>query len=65
VLGQFIGPMPCTALNGLFDAMLPAGMQACRTADFPGQLSDQALGVAVEFSSRVPSVQAASHFLSN
>lgn len=62
VLGSFTGPMPYPAVNGLFDALLPAGMQAYWKADFLDRLSDEALGVAVDFGSRVPSVQSANHF---
>lgn len=62
VLGQFTGPMPYPAVNGLFDALLPAGLQAYWKADFMGELSDAALGVAVDFGSKVPSVQSANHF---
>ncbi|MEB0303418.1 hypothetical protein QN348_21270, partial [Mucilaginibacter sp. 5C4] len=49
-------------LNGLFDPMLPKGMQAYWKADFLASLTDDALGVAVDFGSRVPSMESANHY---
>lgn len=62
VLGSFVGPMPYPALNTLFDPMLPKGMQSYWKADFLSELSDDALRVAVDHGSRIPSLQSANHF---
>jgi FAD/FMN-containing dehydrogenase len=62
VAGSFVGPLPYPVLNGLFDPMLPKGMQAYWKADFLASLTDDALGVAVDFGSRVPSMESANHY---
>lgn len=62
VLGSFLGELPYPALNTLFDPLQPKGMQGYWKADFLRSLSDDALRVAADFGSRVPSVETANHF---
>ncbi|GAA3867613.1 FAD-binding oxidoreductase [Leifsonia kafniensis] len=62
VLGSFVGTLPYPALNTLFDPMLPKGLQAYWKADFLAELSDDALNVAADFGSRVPSLESANHY---
>ena len=62
VLGSFVGTIPYPVLNTLFDPLLPKGLQAYWKADFLTELSDDALRVAADFGSRVPSVESANHF---
>jgi len=62
VLGSFLGELPYPSLNTLFDPLQPKGMQGYWKADFLRSLSDDALRVAADFGSRVPSVETANHF---
>ncbi|WP_026554877.1 FAD-binding oxidoreductase [Arthrobacter sp. 35W] len=64
VAGSFLGPLPYPALNTLFDALQPKGMQAYWKADFLSELSDGALSVAIEHGGRIPSLESANHFYS-
>lgn len=51
---DLMGPMPYPALNGLFDALLPPGLQHYWKADFDRELSDEAIAVHVEHGPQVP-----------
>ena len=61
VVAQFVGPMPYPALNGAFDALLPAGLQHYWKADFVRELTDDAIAAHVEHGPRVPAVESTMH----
>ena len=61
VAAQHVGPMPYPALNGAFDALLPAGLQHYWKADFVRELSDEAIAAHVEHGPRVPAVESTMH----
>ena len=49
-----VGTMPFPALQGLFDPLLPAGLQWYWRADFLNELSDEAIVKHLEHASRAP-----------
>ena len=61
VVAQHVGPMPYPALNGAFDALLPAGLQHYWKADFVRELTDDAIAAHVEHGPRVPCVESTMH----
>ena len=61
VAAQHVGPMPYPALNGAFDALLPAGLQHYWKADFVRELTDEAIAAHVEHGPRVPAVESTMH----
>ncbi|HLJ81605.1 MAG TPA: FAD-binding protein, partial [Ktedonobacterales bacterium] len=48
------GPIPWPALQSLFDALFPAGMQWYWKADFFNELSDQAIALHVKYGTQLP-----------
>jgi hypothetical protein len=48
------GPMPYPALNSMFDALLPYGLQHYWKADYVSELSDAAIGVHASYGPQVP-----------
>jgi FAD/FMN-containing dehydrogenase len=48
------GPLPYPALNSMFDALLPYGLQHYWKADYIGELSDDAIGVHATYGPHVP-----------
>jgi FAD/FMN-containing dehydrogenase len=58
---DLMGPLPYPALNGLFDALLPPGLQHYWKADFDQELSDEAIDVHVEFGPQVPNFMSLMH----
>lgn len=60
--GSFLGPIPYTVLNTLFDPMYPKGLQAYWKSAFLPRLSDDVVRVAEKFGEAIPSVQTANHF---
>ena len=58
---DLLGPMPYPALNGLFDALLPPGLQHYWKADFDYELSDEAIAVHAEYGPKVPTVPSGMH----
>jgi FAD/FMN-containing dehydrogenase len=61
VAADHVGPMPYPALNGAFDALLPAGLQHYWKADFVRELTDDAIVAHVEHGPRVPAVESTMH----
>ena len=51
---DFMGPMPFTAIQGLFDPLLPAGLQWYWKGDFVKELSDAAIEVHLEQAANAP-----------
>ncbi|MEP6665400.1 MAG: FAD-binding oxidoreductase [Nocardioidaceae bacterium] len=56
-----IQPMPFSALQGAFDALYPAGLQWYWRADFFEEISDEAINVHVDYSSRLPTGHSTMH----
>lgn len=48
------GPMPYPALNSMFDALLPYGLQHYWKADYAAGISDDAIAVHADYGPRVP-----------
>jgi hypothetical protein len=53
-LFEHVGPMPFTALQTLFDPLLPKGLQWYWKGDFVRELSDDAIGVHLEHGANSP-----------
>jgi FAD/FMN-containing dehydrogenase len=58
---DLMGPLPYPALNSLFDALLPPGLQHYWKADFDAGLSDEAIAVHSEYGPRVPNFMSLMH----
>ena len=58
---DFVGPMPYPALQGMFDALLPAGMQWYWRADFVNELSDQAIALNIKYAAQIPTLLSQVH----
>jgi UDP-N-acetylenolpyruvoylglucosamine reductase len=58
---DLMGPMPYPALNSLFDALLPPGLQHYWKADFDAELSDEAIAVHAEYGPDVPNFMSLMH----
>lgn len=58
---DFAGPMPWPALQRMFDAMLPPGLQWYWKADFVRELSDEAIERHLEHGARLPTPLSTMH----
>jgi FAD/FMN-containing dehydrogenase len=58
---DLMGPLPYPALNGLFDALLPAGLQHYWKADFVKELTDEAIAIHADHGPRVPNYMSLMH----
>jgi hypothetical protein len=58
---DLMGPIPFPALQGLFDPLLPKGMQWYWKGDFVKELSDRAIELHVEHIGKVPSELSIAH----
>jgi FAD/FMN-containing dehydrogenase len=56
-----LGPIPYPALQKLFDALLPPGLQHYWKADFVKELTDEAIEVHVKQGPKIPTVESAMH----
>jgi FAD/FMN-containing dehydrogenase len=56
---ELTGPMPYTALQSMFDALYPSGMQWYWRGDFLGQIPDEAIDVHLKFSEQLPTLHSA------
>jgi FAD/FMN-containing dehydrogenase len=61
VVAEHVGPMPYPALNGAFDALVPAGLQHYWKANYVRELSDEAIAAHVQHGPRVPVVNSTMH----
>ncbi len=59
---EMVGPMPYTAIQTLFDPLLPPGMQWYWKADFVKELTDEAIARHVEHAGEIPPGLSTSHF---
>jgi len=60
-VAEHVGRMPYPALNGAFDALLPAGLQHYWKAAFLPALTDDAIAVHLEHGPRVPALESTMH----
>lgn len=58
---DMVGPMPFTALQTIFDPLMPPGMQWYWNHDFFNEMSDKAIHTAIEQFSQVPNWQCGMH----
>ena len=61
VMAEMAGPMPYTAVNALFDPLLPRGLQHYWKAVFSGDLTDEVIAVHAEHARRMPAINSAVH----
>jgi FAD binding domain/Berberine and berberine like len=59
---ELTGPMPYTALQSMFDALYPPGMQWYWSGDFLGEIPDKAIDEHLKFGAQLPSLQSTMHF---
>src|SRR6478736_5256556 len=53
---DFVGPLPQPALQSMFDAMYPPGLQWYWRGDFLGQIPDRAIDEHLKFGEQVPTL---------
>jgi FAD/FMN-containing dehydrogenase len=58
---DFVGPIPHPALQSMFDAIYPPGLQWYWKADFVRELSDDAIALHVKHGAMLPSMQSTMH----
>jgi FAD/FMN-containing dehydrogenase len=58
---DFVGPIPQPALQGMFDALYPAGLQWYWRADFVKELSHEAILQHVKFGNELPTMLSSMH----
>jgi len=58
---DWVGPIPHPALQSMFDALYPPGMQWYWKADFVRELTDEAIDRHLEFGSNVPTANSGMH----
>src|SRR5216110_2515705 len=58
---DFVGPLPQPALQSMFDALYPPGLQWYWRADFVNQINDEAVAQHVRFGNALPSMHSTMH----
>jgi FAD/FMN-containing dehydrogenase len=58
---DFAGPVPWPALQSLFDALYPAGLQWYWKADFFTDLKDEAIDLHVKYGAQLPTMHSTMH----
>jgi FAD/FMN-containing dehydrogenase len=58
---ELVGPMPQPALQGMFDALYPPGLQWYWRADFVKELGDKAIAQHVRYGATLPSMHSTMH----
>ena len=58
---DFCGPIPWPALQSMFDAIYPAGLQWYWKADFFRELSDKAVDLHVKYGAQLPTMHSTMH----
>jgi FAD/FMN-containing dehydrogenase len=58
---DFVGPLPQPALQSMFDALYPPGLQWYWRADFVNELSDEAIAQHIRFGKTLPSMHSTMH----
>jgi FAD/FMN-containing dehydrogenase len=59
---ELTGPMPYTALQSMFDALYPPGMQWYWSGDFLSQVPDEAIVEHLKFGEQLPTLHSTMHF---
>jgi hypothetical protein len=62
VVGSHVGSMPYSAINRLFDPLLPPGLRQYWKGSFVDELGDEAIEAHVEPGSKVPTIESGTHF---
>ena len=60
-VGEMVSPMPYPAINALFDALLPPGLQQYWKGSFATELTDQAIEVHLAHGPKIPTMNCAMH----
>ncbi len=60
-VGEMVSPMPYPAINTLFDALLPPGLQQYWKGSFATELTDAAIDVHLAHGPKIPTVNCAMH----
>jgi FAD/FMN-containing dehydrogenase len=58
---DLVGPLPQPALQGMFDALYPTGLQWYWRADFVRELSDKAIAEHIKFGNALPTMLSTMH----
>lgn len=58
---DFVGPLPHPALQGMFDAIYPTGLQWYWRADFLREISDEAIAKHIKFGNELPTMHSSMH----
>ena len=58
---DFVGPVPWPALQGMFDALYPSGLQWYWKADFFTDLSDKAIDLHTKYGPQLPTFHSTMH----
>ena len=58
---DFAGPIPFPALQSMFDALYPAGLQWYWRADFFKHYDDKAIGLHIKYGSQLPTMHSTMH----
>jgi hypothetical protein len=58
---DFAGPIPFPALQSMFDALYPKGLQWYWRADFFNRYDDKAIGLHVKYGSQLPTMHSTMH----
>jgi len=58
---DFVGPIPVPALQSMFDAVYPSGLQWYWKADFVNELSDEAIELHIEHGAQLPTMHSTMH----
>ncbi len=58
---DFAGPIPQPALQSMFDALYPPGLQWYWRADFVKELSDEAITAHIKFGNELPTMHSSMH----
>jgi FAD/FMN-containing dehydrogenase len=61
VAAEMVAPMPYPVLNGMFDALLPAGLQHYWKAAFATEITEGAIKAHLEYGPQVPVVNSTMH----
>jgi FAD/FMN-containing dehydrogenase len=58
---DLVGPLPHPALQGMFDALYPSGLQWYWRADFVDHLKDEAIALHLKYGTQLPSMHSTMH----
>lgn len=58
---DFVGPIPVPALNSMFDALMPPGLNWYWKADFVNELNDKAIATHLKYGPQMPTLLSTMH----